>query len=289
MLKTSHRDNKKHNPMTNTPVKNTPSVSLISDFLFLVCLLAVMSLGVLLITPAAKATDLPAEDKHMSVSLQNLSQQIDARIANMKLIAKTVANDTHIHDWVDNGFAKEQESLLVDKLGFLVSEYGLTSASFADKTTNKYWNHEGFLRVLQPEIDTWYFAYLASKEQDLISVYHDLNNNRVDIYVNYQQIGANGLSGIATSFDGVLAMMVNSEFAKNGEIYLVDSSGQIQVHANAEVAGNKKLQDIYSKAAVTALFKESLSETYLTKTETNTVLAASYIPSMNWYLVVALD
>ncbi len=67
----------------------------------------------------------------------------------------------------------------------LVDEYALTSASFADTKTNKYWNHEGFLRVLQPNLDTWYFAYLASGQQDLISVYHDKNKHRVDLYVNY--------------------------------------------------------------------------------------------------------
>ncbi len=92
-------------------------------------------------------------EQQFNLSLINLSQNIDARISNMKLIAKNLANDNHIHDWVDRGFTSNQETILVDKLGFLVEEYGLTSASFADKNTHKYWNHEGFLKVLQPEID----------------------------------------------------------------------------------------------------------------------------------------
>lgn len=241
-----------------------------------------------MLSPILKASDTESVDKNLHLSLQNLSQQIDARISNMKLIAKTVANDTHIHNWVENDFAPDQEPLLLEKLGFLVSEYKLTSASFADKNTHKYWNHEGFLRVLQPEVDTWYFAYLASEEQDLISVYHDKNKNRVDIYVNYQQTNGNGLSGIATSFDGVLEILSSSDFAKNGDVYLVDRIGKIQVHANAEVASNKLLQDIYSKEALPALFKQSPTETYLASKPTNTLLAASYIPSMTWYLVLAL-
>jgi methyl-accepting chemotaxis protein len=284
MLKTLRVYNKKCTSMMNKPESTAPSRFLIADFLLLVGLLSVL----LVLSPIVKASDVHSVDKNLSLSLQNLSQQIDARIANMKLIAKTVASDTHIHHWVNNGFAQEQESLLIDKLGFLVSEYKLTSASFADKNTNRYWNHEGFLRVLQPEIDTWYFAYLASKEQDLISVYHDKNNDRVDIYVNYQQINGNGLSGIATSFDGVLEILSSSEFAKKGEVYLVDPTGKIQVHANAELAGSKLLQNLYSKEALRALFKKSPIETHVASKPTNTLLAASYIPSMTWYLVVAL-
>jgi methyl-accepting chemotaxis protein len=224
-------------------------------------------------------------EQQFNLSLVNLSQNIDARISNMKLIAKTVANDKHIHNWAETGFAAEQESILVNKLGFLVEEYGLTSASFADKKTNKYWNHQGFLRILQPEIDTWYFAYLKSAESDLVSVYHDKNNNRVDVYVNYQQTDGSGLSGIATSFDGVLEMLKNSLFAEYGDIYLVDSSGKIQVHAKADIAGVKSLQDKFSKKVVDNLLQPNFTGFIELNQATDDLLGASYIPSMNWYVV----
>ena len=233
----------------------------------------------------AKDADERLLEQQFNLSLINLSQNIDARISNMKLIAKNLANDNHIHDWVDRGFTPNQETILVDKLGFLVEEYGLTSASFADKNTHKYWNHEGFLKVLQPEIDIWYFAYLKSAQSDLISVYHDKNKNRVDVYVNYQQIAGNGLSGIATSFDGVLDMLKNSLFAKHGDIYLVDSLGKIQVHAEADIADIKSLHDMFSKEIVDSLLQPSSSNFIELKQNKNQLLGASYIPSTNWYVV----
>jgi hypothetical protein len=60
-------------------------------------------------------------------------------------------------------------------------------------------------------------------------VYHDKNKKHVDVYVNYQQSKGNGLSGIATSFNGVLDILNISIFAKHGEVYLVDSLGKTQV------------------------------------------------------------
>lgn len=252
-----------------------------SGLLVMVCL----SVFLIYVCIDAKTTEKRLLQQQFNLSLVNLSQNIDARISSMKLIAKTLANDKHIHDWVATEFAADKESILVNKLDFLVKEYGLTSASFADKNTHKYWNHEGFLRVLQPEIDTWYFAYLKSAESDLVSVYHDKNKNRVDVYVNYQQTDGNGLSGIATSFDGVLDIFKNSLFAKHGDIYLVDKSGKIQVHAEADVAGAKSLQDMFSKDTIDRLLQPNSSGFIEFNQVDDRLLGASYIPSMNWYVV----
>lgn len=239
--------------------------------------------------PADKPFQQRIIDKEFSLAVKNLGHQVDARISSMKLIAKTVANDTYIHAWVNNGFSQDEESLLVDKLAFLVQEYALTSASFADKNTNKYWNNEGFLRILAPETDTWYFAYLNSNEQDLVSVYHDKNKKRVDLYVNYQQIGGNGLSGIATSFNGMLDTLNASFLAKHGDIYLADKSGKVQVHVNSDVAGSATLQGMFDESTAQDLLANS-APGFMAIIETkDSLLGSTYVPSMGWFLIVAVE
>ena len=221
--------------------------------------------------------------------LDNLSQKIDSRIAIMQLIAKSIANDSHVHHWVNKGFAQSQESLLIDKLGFFVEEYSLTSASFADKNTHKYWNHEGFLRVLDKKIDTWYFDYLASGSQDLISVYHDKNKKRVDVYVNYQQKNGNGLSGIATSFDGIFTMLGSSTLANDGELFLVDPSGRIKIDANANAPENLLITSLYSHTLLQQTFAESevaSSNQMVSVLPTDaSIVKITQLANMGWYLV----
>jgi hypothetical protein len=270
--------------MSNSFIAKHTTKLVVSSLLVIACLLVLITY----VGTQVKAAEERLVEQQFNLSLVNLSQKINARIASMKLIAKTVANDAHIHAWVESGFIANQESMLVDKLGFLVNEYGLTSASFADKNTHRYWNHEGFLRVLQPETDAWYFAYLSNGESDLISVYHDKNKNRVDVYVNYQQPNGNGLSGIATSFNGVLDMLNNSIFTEHGEIYLVDSLGKIQVHAESDIAGAKSLQELFSKDIVDILLQINPTSVIKTHQFENKWLGASYIPSMNWYVVTSV-
>ena len=232
-----------------------------------------------------------AKLEHLRVAyLESLASKIDARVAVLKILAKNTANDTHIHAWLASGMDAEGEARLIQKLEFMVNEYQLTSASFADKNSNKYWNHEGFLRVLDPKIDTWYFAYVKAAEQDLISVYHDKNKHRVDLYVNYQQLvqendsttPATGLSGIATSFDGVIEMMEQSESAKEATVFIVDKEGLIQIHPDPLVAGRQYIQEKYPNLDIQALSANDVDVSLLDSTQA----LSRYMPNMGWYLFV---
>jgi hypothetical protein len=220
--------------------------------------------------------DLYEDDSSGSVvalTIQNIAGNIDKRISSMKMLANTIANDSHIQQWVDDGFVPADEHTLVSKLGYLVSEYELTSASFADTDSNKYWNHEGFLRVLVPEIDTWYFAYLESGEQNLI---------------NYQQPNGNGLSGIATSFNGVIETLAKSPLNIYGELFIVDSIGKVQVHPDPKIAGKFNLEQLYSAETAQTLLTPQPFNYVNNAAVKGQYLVSSYIPSMDWFVVAQL-
>lgn len=253
-----------------------------------IILLPALLVSLLLVSVSASSEPLKHSESVVALNIKNLSANIDQRISNMKILANTIANDAHIHAWRDNGFTASEEPVLISKLGYLVEQYGLTSASFADTKSNKYWNHEGFLRVLDPDVDTWYFAYRKSGQQDLISVYHDKNKNRVDLYINYRQANGYGLSGIATSFYGVVRMLADSPLSQHGELFIVDHEGVIQVHPDPEVAGKFTLAQRYLKQASHSLLRQQAFNHTTMVGEQKQYLVSSYIPSMGWYLVAQL-
>jgi hypothetical protein len=267
--------------------KNTIKTTLIQ-----VIMLFSLSYPTLVVHTAEQVSDnlneIDSAGSVVALTMQNIAGTIDKRIASMKMLANTIANDTHIHQWVDDGFSPAGEHTLISKLTYLVSEYDLTSASFADTQSNKYWNHEGFLRVLVPEIDTWYFAYLESDEQNLISVYHDKNKKRVDLYVNYRQPNGNGLSGIATSFNGVIETLAKSPLNKYGELFIVDSIGKVQVHPNPKMAGQFNLEQLYSAETARTLLAPETFNYVNNAAVKGQYLVSSYIPSMDWFVVAQL-
>ncbi len=215
--------------------------------------------------------------------LDNLALRIGARISNMKVIAKSLANDTHIHNWVKQGMPASAEPLLLNKLNFYVSTFELTSASFADKKSNKYWNHEGFLRVLSPEIDTWYFNYISTDNPELVSIYHDMNKKRVDLYVNYQQVNDIGLSGVASSFNSFMDKLQISPLAKQGTLFIADKVGNIKVHPKIlDGYKNLKVEDVLGRDKAKSML-EALSHKSADIQHDEFIM--SPIGDIGWYLV----
>jgi methyl-accepting chemotaxis protein len=219
-------------------------------------------------------------------TVQRISEQIDHEISVMQVIARQVATDAHILKWNSDGQDKTKESLLVKKLSDIANLNNFSNVSFADKQTANYWNQEGFLRTLQRnDADGWFFGYVDSKQENMVSVYRDPNNGKTDLFVNYQQPNGRGLSGTAKSFDTVVKRLNTFKLEETGFVYLVDTKGTIQIHKENKKIG-RSLSAVYNTHDVSMLLNKSNFNFIEVEFEGQTVLlASSHIPSMDWFVV----
>jgi methyl-accepting chemotaxis protein len=222
-------------------------------------------------------------------TVQRISEQIDHEISVMQVIARQVATDAHILKWNNDGQDRTKESLLVKKLSDIAKLNNFSSVSFADKQTANYWNQEGFLRTLQRnEADGWFFVYVDSKRENMVSVYRDPNNGKTDLFVNYQQPNGRGLSGTAKPFDAVVKRLNAFKLEETGFVYLVDTKGTIQIHKENKKIG-KSLSAVYNTNDVSALLKKNSFNFIEVDFEGQRVLlASSHIPSMDWFVVAKI-
>lgn len=225
--------------------------------------------------------------KELPALVTGITKEINAGIEKMQSIAMQVASDPFILKWAENGFDTSQEKILVEKLKSIAKLNKLSSTSFADKTTAKYWNQDGFLRTLQNDnADGWFFAYTKSKKEYSVSVYDDPNTGKVDLYVNYQQINGRGLSGTSRSFEDVVNMLNNYKIEQTGFVYLVDNQGKVQLNSNSLIDNKRTISDIYDYSFKTALSQqEAFSVVSVDRDGKELLLALGYIPSMDWFLV----
>ncbi|WP_158968573.1 methyl-accepting chemotaxis protein [Paraglaciecola sp. L3A3] len=219
-----------------------------------------------------------------------IASDIDSQINKMQLIAEQIASDPYIHDWIKQGEGPKGEALLIEKLNLLLNEYSLSSVSFADKVTNKYWSHEGFKRVLTSgKADDWYFSYKETNTENMVSMHTSSRTGKTNLFVNSQQIDGRGLAGAARSFDDVVEMIKNYQLEKTGFVYLLDANGFIQLHSNSQVKAKTTLTQHYGKElGADLLQKKAFSLVELTHNKENILLATGYIPSMDWYLVAEI-
>ena len=214
--------------------------------------------------------------------VQRVRNAIDGETAKMKTITRGIATNPFILNWVNSGLNKDGEETLVKYLKNIQAANGLSNASFANRDTAQYWNQDGFLRVLQNDAaDGWFFAFTNSNQAESASIYAYPNGD-VDMFVNFQMIGDKGISGVSKSFNDMVSYLNAFKIEETGFVYLVDKNGLMQIHRDKAKASNQTLREEYGNIKTSTLLQE---KDFAFANDGNSVVATSYIPSLDWYVV----
>ncbi|QUJ67070.1 methyl-accepting chemotaxis protein [Photobacterium sp. GJ3] len=202
--------------------------------------------------------------------LQNATEQLASNRATLKLLEQPVSD------------ADNQQ--LVDLLNQLKAQYGLNDASIANRDTGDYWNQNGFLRRLNRNQDNWFFGFRDSNESRMVQVFREANGE-LKLFVNFQQINGKGMSGFSRSFNDMANLLSQLKLEQSGFVVLTDAKGVIQLDPNNRNPDKSRLTDRFGADSRILLEKQSFN---LFTTEHNgeqLLLASSYIPSMNWFVI----
>ncbi|WAG16067.1 methyl-accepting chemotaxis protein [Aeromonas hydrophila] len=227
------------------------------------------------------------ENRMFEQELPNLTQRIGKEIekdlTSVAGAARQLANDRFVLDWVARGMPKEQESILIDQLKDMTAQYGLVTASFADRQSAAYYNQDGFLRNLTPEQDAWFYGYTKSQQDLMLSIFRE-SNGEVKLFVNFQQLNGRGLAGLAKSLDSMVSMLANFRIGDSGFVFMTDGSGKVKLHPDASRIDRDSLAQLAGGSG-NLLNKQPFAATHAEIDGQPVVLASSYIPLLDWYLV----
>ena len=214
--------------------------------------------------------------------LYGVRNSIGGEISEMKALAKTIATNPFLLDWIESGATPEAEPNVIKMLRKIASDNHLSGASFADRTTAKYWNQDGFLRVLQnDQYDSWFFSFKNSGNAELASMYTEQNGD-TNIYINYQQLNGRGIAGLSKSFNAMVDYLNSFKIEQTGFVFLVDDAGLVKIHKETDKNEKANITDLYQDIDVKTLLSKqgfSFQET------TDLIIATSYIPALDWYVV----
>ncbi|VFB12015.1 methyl-accepting chemotaxis protein [Aeromonas salmonicida] len=215
---------------------------------------------------------------------QRIGKEIEKDLTSVANAARQLANDRFVLDWVARGMPKEQESILIDQLKDMTAQYGLVTASFADRQSAAYYNQDGFLRNLTPEQDAWFYGYTKSPQDLMLSIFRE-TNGEVKLFVNFQQLNGRGLAGLAKSLDSMVSMLANFRIGDSGFVFMTDGSGKVKLHPDAARIDRDNLIQLASGTTTNLLTKQAFAATQAEVDGQAVILATSYIPMLDWYLV----
>ena len=222
--------------------------------------------------------------QQLPATLNTIGNALETEVRALSRIAEQLANSEYAQAWLASGKNKAGEALLVSELEQVKKTHGLQAASFSERDSGDYWNERGFLRRLTPEADGWFFTFKNSGKARQVAVYKSPVAG-YQIFVNYQQLSGNTLSGVAKSMNDMVKMLSDYKIEQSGFVYLVDQQGKIQIHPQLEA--NTELSAILPEADVTALLhaKEQVVVREVELSGEAMIVAALYVPAMDWYLV----
>ncbi|MCL1147162.1 methyl-accepting chemotaxis protein [Shewanella marinintestina] len=229
------------------------------------------------------------EQRMLTSEMPNIMAQIrnklELNISSLMHAAEQLANNRMLLQWLEEDRPQSHEALVVDLLGDLTRQYGLAQASFADRETAAYYTQDGFLRILSPNQDNWFFDYKNSGQEKMLNVFTE-SNGEVKLFINYQQPHGRGLVGLGKSLDDMVQLLRSFKIEQSGFVYLVDAKGQVKLHQDTRQIGQASINSLYPGLNTADLMQKN--DFSLMKAELNgesMLIASSYIPSMDWYLI----
>lgn len=215
--------------------------------------------------------------------VESITKSLEQEIAVLKNAAEQLSSNQFIVDAAQNG--QLNETLLLDELKRLQQQYGLATASWANRKNNKYWNQDGFLRVLNTQQDGWFFAFTQSRKAYSISIFQESPGD-VKMFVNHQQTNGIGLAGLAKSIDDMQQKLANMRIEQSGFVFVVNQEGQTQLHPDASLVAKSNLSDFYGVRSATELLNNSrLNILELTTQEQAVLVAANPIPGTDLFVI----
>ncbi|WP_281705664.1 HAMP domain-containing protein, partial [Aeromonas taiwanensis] len=215
---------------------------------------------------------------------QRIGKEIEKDLTSVANAARQLANDRFVLDWVERGMPKEQEAILINQLKDMTSQYGLVTASFADRQSAAYYNQDGFLRILNHDQDNWFYDYTKSGQDLMLSIFRE-TNGEVKLFVNFQQKDGRGLAGLAKSLDSMVSMLADFRIGESGFVFMTDGSGKVKLHPDAARIDRDNLTQLAEGGSTNLLAKQPFAATHANVDGQPVILASSYIPLLDWYLV----
>ncbi|KXO12866.1 Methyl-accepting chemotaxis protein I (serine chemoreceptor protein) [Moritella sp. JT01] len=224
----------------------------------------------------------------LPAKLMQIRNEVDKEISTLQQAAQQLATNRFVLERLQDTKAPNQEVQLIQTLNDIKNQYQLIDASIANRMDGQYWNQNGFLRQLNRQQDNWFYDFTTSNKAQSVSIFKE-RSGETKLFINYQQLNGIAMAGLSKSLDDMVNFINQFKLEQSGFVYLVDAKGMVRLHKDNSQIGNADLNRIYNReVASTLLQTNAFNMSEATVDGHDTMIASSYIPSMDWYVIAEL-
>ncbi len=226
-----------------------------------------------------------AEEKlansELPTALREVRNAIELELSIPINISRSIAKNTFVENWIRKG---EQEAQLDNFIEYLTriknDSHAITSFIVSNGTSN-YYTHSGIARQITKSEDQWFYNFINSNKDYELTLDIDKVSGEAAVFINYA-IEVDGVrtavGGVGRSLESMTELIKSYKVGEAGFVYLVDETGEIKLHPNKNLIGNK-----VNLSAI----KNGKLET-VTQNNVDVIISSTPITSLNWHLVAEI-
>jgi len=232
---------------------------------------------------------------------QELPAQVSAirndvlrQIATPLAVSQTLANNTFLHAWEDAGVPDEGVAAWSAEAKKLKSTNNAATVFWVSRATGKYFTDKGYDRTLNEKAasDQWFYGFLSGSAAYQLDIDKDVSADTYMLFINTRSQtpgGKQAVAGLGLSVNALAEAVRNYKLGQSGYVFLVRANGTVLIHRDPKmVDGKHQLADMQGMTPALAkrlMGGEAFVADSFKGAEGETLVASSFIPELNAYLV----
>ncbi len=229
-------------------------------------------------------------NEEIPATLNAVANAIEKEISLPLTISKAMAENTFTNQWLAQGEDPSQISSISNYLSATQQNNQAITAFIVSGLSNKYYVPSGLSRTLDPNSsnDGWFYSFLNSGKKYSLDIDNDVTLNKLTLFINYRTSDGKSVAGIGMGINQVSELVKNYTIGEQGLAFLTDQEGKIQIHPNNEVKSGTSLSALFDNEVQVNLLNKDKINIIKTSVNGGRFLAAKFIPSLNWFVVIEI-
>lgn len=229
-------------------------------------------------------------NEEIPATLNAVANAIEKEISIPLTISKSMAENTFTNQWLSQGEDQTRLNEIQNYLSATQQNNKAITAFMVSGISNNYYVPSGLSRTLSPNSsnDSWFYGFLKSGKKYSLDIDNDETLNTLTLFINYRTSDGKSVAGIGMGINQVSDLVKNYTIGKEGFAFLANKDGKIQIHPNKDIKIGTDLSTLFDKDVKNNLLKTDQINIIQTASNGGQFLAAQFIPSLNWYVVIAI-
>ena len=274
-------------------------------FIFLVILVGFTITSVLSYRSNLSKFELDIERLSVLAS-QGLYHEIDTVFTKPIAVSQTMADDYFLKNFLQNETAHSDDPVYINEMKkYLLAykeKYHYDSVFLASTATDRYYHFRGLDRLLpkdNPE-NNWYYAFVNGIPDTEINIDNDeviTENNDITVFINSKikskENKCMGVVGVGFKVTHMQQLLQSYETNYGLQAFLINPNGKIEI--SSSLNGYSQDTDFFDAYKFTGIKEQILNNKttaqyfWYPEIQRKSYIAAQYIPTLGWYLVIDND